>query len=78
MEGNILEYIIAENFPILGKETDFLVENWKSETGSTQRGHWYTAIKMAKIKTKDRICKEYANIISDKIVEGGYNAWIRK
>ena len=39
VEGNILEYIIAENFPILGKETDFLVENWKSETGSTQRGH---------------------------------------
>jgi len=39
VEGNILEDIIAENFPTLGKETDFLVENPQSETGSTQRGH---------------------------------------
>ena len=39
VDDNILESMMAENFPILGKETDYVVENPQSETGPTQRGH---------------------------------------
>lgn len=39
VDDNILESMMAENFPILGKETDYVVENPQFETGPTQRGH---------------------------------------